>query len=93
MSLKFEWHPEKERLNQRKHNVSFPEASTIFADPLSATVFDPDHSEEEDRYISIGYSVRNRLLMVSHTARDNRIRIISARELTALERKEYEEEY
>lgn len=93
MSLKFEWHPEKERLNQRKYNVSFTEASTIFADPLSATVFDPDHSEEEDRYISIGYSVRNRLLMVSHTDRDNRIRIISARELTALERKEYEEEY
>ena len=93
MSLKFEWHPEKERLNQRKHNVSFTEASTIFADPLSATVFDPDHSEKEDRYISIGYSVRNRLLMVSHTDRDNRIRIISARELTALERKEYEEDY
>lgn len=93
MSLKFEWHPEKEKQNQRKHNVSFTEASTIFVDPLSATAFDPDHSQEEERFISIGFSVRNRLLIVSHTDRDNKIRIISARELTALERKEYEEEF
>lgn len=93
MSLKFEWHPEKEKQNQRKHNISFTEASTIFADPLSVTVSDPDHSEEEDRYITIGFSISNRLMMVSHTDRDNRIRIISARELTALERKEYEEEF
>lgn len=93
MSLKFEWHPEKEQQNQRKHNVSFAEASTVFADPLSATVFDPDHSEAEDRYITVGYSIRNRLLIVSHTDRGKRIRIISARELTTLERKEYEEEF
>lgn len=93
MSLKFEWHPEKERQNQKKHNVSFTEASTLFADPLSATVLDPDHSHEEDRYITVGFSIRNRLLIVSHTDRDNKIRIISARELTTLERKAYEEEF
>lgn len=93
MGLKFEWHPGKAKQNNRKHNVSFAEASTIFADPLSATVFDPDHSGKEDRYITVGFSVRNRLLIVSHTERGNRIRIISARELTASERKVYEEEF
>ncbi len=93
MTLRFEWHPEKERQNQRKHKVSFTEASTIFADPLSATVFDPDHSDEEDRFITIGFSISNRLLIVSHADRDNIIRIISARELTAFERNEYEEEF
>jgi len=93
VSLKFEWHPEKARQNQRKHNVTFAEASTVFGDLLSATVFDPDHSNEEDRFITVGFSERHRLLIVSHTERDGRIRIISARELTALERKEYEEEF
>lgn len=91
MSLKFEWHPRKAAQNRRKHKVSFEEASTLFADPLSATVFDPDHSDEEDRYITVGYSAQQRLLMVSHTERGDSIRIISARELTPLERQEYEE--
>ncbi len=91
MSLKFEWHPHKATRNKRKHRVSFEEASTVFADPLSATVFDPDHSDEEDRYITIGFSEQQRLLIVSHTEKGDRIRIISTRELTPLERHEYEE--
>ncbi len=92
MGLKFEWHPRKAEMNKRKHRVSFEEASTTFADPLSATVFDPDHSHEEDRYITIGFSEQKRLLMVSHTERGDSIRIISARALTPLERQSYEEE-
>lgn len=92
VGLKFEWHPHKAVLNERKHRVSFEEASTVFGDPLSATVFDIDHSDEEDRYITIGFSNKNRLLIVSHTERGNLIRIISARELTPAEKREYEEE-
>jgi uncharacterized DUF497 family protein len=72
--------------------VSFPEAGTVFGDELAITVPDPDHSKEEDRYITIGWSNRPRLLMVAHTDRGNRIRIIRARELTPSERKIYEEE-
>jgi uncharacterized protein len=92
MGLKFEWHPDKAKQNKRKHKVSFEEASTVFADLLSATVFDLDHSEAEDRYITVGFSEQNRLLIVSHTERGDTIRIISARELTPLEKQEYEEE-
>jgi uncharacterized protein len=93
VSLKFEWHPRKAIHNRRKHQVSFEEASTVFADPLSATVPDIDHSVEEERYITIGYSEQRRLLIISHTERNNRIRIISARELTPRERLEYENEF
>jgi len=70
----------------------FSEAATVFGDTLSVTVPDPDHSEEEDRYIIIGLSQRHRLLMVSHTERGERTRIISARPLTPAEREAYEEE-
>ena len=93
MGLKFEWDPHKAAQNRRKHNVSFEEATTLFADRLSATVFDPDHSNDEDRYIIVGLSEQQRLLIVSFAERNNKIRIISARKLTALERKEYEEEF
>jgi uncharacterized protein len=93
VSLTFEWDPRKAVQNSRKHKVSFEEASTVFADPLSATTFDPDHSDEEDRYITIILSERQRLLIVSHTEQGNKIRIISARELTLLERQEYEEQF
>ncbi|MFO7537456.1 MAG: BrnT family toxin [Chloroflexota bacterium] len=93
MGLKFEWDPNKAARNKQKHKVSFEEATTVFADPLSATVFDPDHSDDEDRYIIVGFSERQRLLIVSYAEPDNRIRIISARELTSLEKKEYEEEF
>jgi uncharacterized DUF497 family protein len=88
--MEFEWDPRKARTNLRKHGVSFTEAGTIFGDDLAITVSDPDHSDNEDRYITIGWSDRRRLLIVSHTDRGDRIRIISARELTKAERKEYE---
>jgi len=65
---------------------------SFFGDELAITVSDPDHSEDEDRYFTIGRSDRHRLLIVSHTDRGDKIRIISARELTKAERKEYEEE-
>ena len=91
MGLQFEWDPNKAASNLRWHKVSFEEAATVFQDRLSVTVPDPDHSIEEDRWIIVGMSHRFRLLIVSHTERGNRIRIISARELTPRERKEYEE--
>jgi hypothetical protein len=90
--MNFEWDPRKARKNLKKHGVSFTEAGTVFGDDLATTVPDPDHSEDEDRFITIGWSGRRRLLMISHTDRDDHIRIISARELTPRERKAYEEE-
>lgn len=90
--MEFEWDPKKEAKNIRRHKVTFSEAATVFGDTLSITVPDPDHSEEEDRYIIIGLSQRHRLLMVSHTERGERTRIISARPLTLSEREAYEEE-
>ena len=90
--MDFEWDPRKAEINLRKHGVSFTEAGTVFGDDFAITVPDPDHSNDEDRYITIGWSDRRRLLMISHTDRGDRIRIISARELTKVERKEYEEE-
>ena len=88
----FEWDPTKARTNLRKHRVSFHEAATVLRDPLGITIYNPDHSEEEDRYIIIGTSDGQRLLMVSHTDRGDRVRIISARELTRAEREAYESE-
>lgn len=90
--MEFEWDPKKAARNLRKHKVSLSEAATVLSDPLSITVPDPDHSIEEDRYITVGMSNRRRLLIVAHTERGDRIRIISARELTRAERKAYEEE-
>ena len=89
--MEFEWDPRKAEINLRKHGVSFTEAGTIFGDELAITVPDPDHSDDEDRYITIGWSDRRRLLIASHIDRGDKIRIISARELTKTERKEYEE--
>lgn len=91
MGLQFEWDPQKATHNKEKHGVAFEEAATVFADPLSATFPDPDHSDDEERFVVIGMSQQHRLLMVSHTERGNRIRVISSRELTASERKQYEE--
>ena len=79
--------------NLARHGVSFDEASSVFGDPLALTIGDPDHSSEEDRFLTIGYSDRRRLLIVAHTDRDDRVRVISAREVTATERHVYEEEY
>ena len=91
MSLQFEWDPHKEAKNKRKHKIVFKEASSVFADFLSATMPDPDHSMDEDRFIIVGYSDKKRPLMVSYTERGNQIRIISARKLTPVERIQYEE--
>jgi uncharacterized DUF497 family protein len=91
-TMEFEWDPDKANRNLAKHGISFPEAATIFADPLAITFFDPDHSEEEDRFLTFGLSSDGRVLVVSHTDRDERIRIISARKATRKERKSYEEE-
>ena len=90
--IQFEWDPAKARVNLQKHGVPFREAASVFRDPLGITIFDPDHSEEEDRFITFGFSGGGRLLMVAHTDRDERIRIISARELIREEREAYEEE-
>jgi uncharacterized protein len=89
--MEFDWDPNKAASNLRRHNVSFSEAATVFSDPLSMTVPDPDHSLDEDRSITVGLSHRGRLLIVAHTERGDRIRIISARELTRTERAQYEE--
>jgi uncharacterized DUF497 family protein len=91
LMLEFEWDPGKAASNVRKHKVSFDEAATVLSDVLSVTVPDPDHSLDEDRSITVGWSYRGRLLIVAHTDREGRIRIISARELTPAERQVYEE--
>lgn len=89
--MQLDWDQRKANSNLRKHALSFEEAATVFYDPLSATFDDPDHSEHESRYITIGYSSRNKLCLVVHTEREGVLRIISARELTAQERKRHEE--
>jgi len=89
--LLFEWDPNKARGNIEAHGISFDEASTAFRDTLSLTIHDPLHSEEEDRFVLIGNSAKNRLLVVVHTERGENVRIISARKATNKERKQYEE--
>jgi hypothetical protein len=89
--MKYEWDHKKAASNQKKHGVSFREASTVFGDPLAITFDDPDHSTDEERYVTFGSSTTGRLLVVSHTRRDDRTRIISVREATRLERSIYEE--
>jgi uncharacterized protein len=90
--IEFEWDPAKATANLRKHHVSFVEASGVFFDPLSITIYNPEHSREEDRYLTIGASASGRVLMVAHTDRGSRVRIINARELTRRERRDYEDE-
>lgn len=90
--IEFEWDPLKARANLGKHPVTFQAAATVLRDPLAITIFDPDHSEEEARYITIGASARGRLLMVAHTDRGVRTRVISARDLTRAEHEAYESE-
>ncbi len=89
--LSFEWDLNKARRNLRTHSVSFDEASTAFSDTLSLTIYDPLHSGEEERMILIGNSHRNRLLVIVHTERRDKVRIISARRATKKERNQYEE--
>jgi len=90
--MEFEWDPKKAVRNLRKHKVSFPEAATVFADDFGTTVPDPDHSIDEHRYITVGWSSQRRLLMVAHADYGDLIRIVSARTLTRTERTAYEEE-
>ena len=91
MDIVFEWDEDKARKNQRKHKVTFHDAATIFHDRFIATMADPDHSDDEDRYISIGRSSKGNLLVVNYTERAEKIRIISCRKAERPERRIYEE--
>jgi hypothetical protein len=86
-----EWDPDKADSNLRKHGVDFHEAGTVLDDPLSTTFPDPDHSLDEQRYLTIGSSLSGRILVVAHTDRDQAIRLITARPATPSERKFYEQ--
>jgi len=88
--VRFEWDRKKAVTNFKKHKVSFDEAVTVFYDPLSATFADPDHSVGEERFITIGYSSSNRLLVVTYTERGAAVRIINARTATAKEKRRHE---
>lgn len=89
--MDFEWDEAKAESNRVKHGVTFTEAMTVFADPLSVTGYDPSHSDDEDRFITMGMSADGRLLIVSHTDRDEAVRIISARAASRAEQKDYED--
>ena len=89
--MKFSWDPKKAAANLKKHGVSFKEASTVFQDTLSITGSDPDHSGQEQRFVTFGNSSQDRLLVVGHTDEGETIRIISARLVTKQERRIYEE--
>ena len=91
MKPDFEWDPQKAESNVHKHDVTFAEASSIFDDPLFITLLDEEHSTDEERFITIGLSNKNRLLLIAHTERKNRIRIISARKATKNEENFYQE--
>ncbi|MFL5453717.1 MAG: BrnT family toxin [Myxococcales bacterium] len=90
MAMRFEWDPNKAKRNRAKHGVSFEDAATAFGDPLSLTIFDPDHSEHEDRFILVGSTSGGRLVVVAHTERRGVVRIVSARVATKQERRTYE---
>ena len=91
MAMEFEWDEDKARKNLSNHGVSFHEATTIFNDPLYVDFYDPDHSDDEERFIIIGQSQRRRLLVVSYLERGHKTRLVSAREATRRERDAYEE--
>lgn len=91
--LRFEWNENKNTINKAKHKVSFEEAQTVFYDADAVVIDDPDHSETEERFIILGFSVKAKLLVVCHCYResDSVIRIISARKATAKESRQYNE--
>lgn len=91
MSLQFEWDDRKAKTNLHKHDISFAEAVSVFFDPFSITIDDPDHSADEERFVDIGMSDRGRPLVVVYTERGARIRLISCRKATSDERKLYEQ--
>jgi uncharacterized DUF497 family protein len=90
--MNFEWDRVKADANLEKHGVSFEEAATAFGDPLSLTIGDPDHSDQEDRFILVGYTFSGRLVVAVHTFRGATARLISARLATPRERRSYEQE-
>ena len=89
--IQIEWSSRKNRINVIKHRIDFSEAAAVFDDPLHLTIYDPDHSFEEHRFITIGRTVKNKLIIVAHTFEDDKIRMITARKPTRAERKSYEE--
>jgi len=89
--MEFEWDPVKARDNETKHGVSFLEATEVFADNLSSSSPDPDHSVEEERFVIFGKTLGDRHLVVAFTERGGRLRIISARQMTRRERQAYEQ--
>jgi hypothetical protein len=89
--MTFEWDPEKATENRRKHGVSFEEAATVFGDRFAITSLDPDHSVGEYRFLTFGATVQGRLIVVAHAERDDKIRIVSARETTPKEKRDYEQ--
>ena len=91
MALLFEWDNRKAQSNKRKHGITFEEASTVLGDPLSITIPDPGHSIGEDRFVTVGKSIGDKLIVVVHMDRDDTIRIVSARGATRHERKQYEQ--
>lgn len=90
-NMEFEWDDNKAEANRRNHQVTFAEAKTVFGDPLALTAMDPDHSDDEQRFLTFGYSQQSRLLVVAHTERENRTRLISARLATRAEKRLYEQ--
>lgn len=90
--MMFEWDHEKAERNLGKHGVSFEEGVSVFYDPLAASFTDPDHSVEEARFVTVGFSSQNRLLVVAHAERNDVIRIISVRDATSREKKRHETE-
>ncbi|MCC6568987.1 MAG: BrnT family toxin [Anaerolineales bacterium] len=92
MAMFFEWDEEKEEANLKKHLIGFDEGKSIFGDPLSITIDDPEHSTAEQRFIDIGRAATGKLLVVVYTERGSNIRIISCRKATPAERRIYEEQ-
>ncbi|MDQ3632979.1 MAG: BrnT family toxin [Acidobacteriota bacterium] len=88
--MKFEWDKEKAESNLKKHGISFDEAVSAFDDLFNVDLFDPKHSEDENRFILVGQSENERILIVSYAERGDKIRIINARKVTSKERKDYE---
>ncbi len=87
--MEFSWDSDKAAANAEKHGVTFEEATTAFGDPLSITVHDPEHSEDETRFVLVGQSFTGKLRVVVHSERESGIRVISAREATRRERRDY----
>jgi uncharacterized DUF497 family protein len=90
--VQFAWDSNKAAENLNKHGISFDEALSVFGDSLATTIDDPDHSIDEFRFLTMGYSKNQKLIVVAHTEQEGKIRIISAREPTPQERKQYESE-